>query len=194
MAEAQLLNAAYQVAFANARRQCGPSPHQHQHHVSRSVTSIPDRFWVMKTQTSLALASPRRLPLLLLALAAPWLPQLPANAAEVCSSSQSTVAESRCLAEALQAADRRLEAALARVAAEAASVPGDTFKPLWRENLTGFYRTSADPKQQAEAFRAERRQVCAYAKSVSFQGTGYGIFTTRCELALTRTLLDQLKP
>jgi hypothetical protein len=29
---------------------------------------------------------------------------------------------------------------------------------------------------------------------MAFQGTGYGIFTTRCELALTQTLLDQLKP
>jgi hypothetical protein len=96
--------------------------------------------------------------------------------------------------EALKAADRKLEAALIGVVAEATSIPGETFEALWRENLTGFYRTSADPKQQAEAFRAERRQVCAYAKSVSFQGTGYGIFTTRCELALTQTLLDELKP
>jgi hypothetical protein len=48
--------------------------------------------------------------------------------------------------------------------------------------------------KQAEAFRANRREVCAYAKSVGFQGTGYGINTTRCELALTRTLLDELKP
>jgi hypothetical protein len=48
--------------------------------------------------------------------------------------------------------------------------------------------------QQAEAFRANRRAVCAYAKSVGFQGTGDGITTTRCELALTRTLLDELKP
>lgn len=36
--------------------------------------------------------------------------------------------------------------------------------------------------------------VFAYAKLVGFQGTGYGITTTRCELALTRTLLDELKP
>jgi hypothetical protein len=36
--------------------------------------------------------------------------------------------------------------------------------------------------------------VCAYAKSGGFQGIGYGITTTRCELALTRTLLDELKP
>ena len=96
--------------------------------------------------------------------------------------------------KALQTLDRKLEAAMARVAAEVASSGDETFRALWRENLTGFYRTSSDPKEQAAAFRAERRRVCAYAKSVSFQGTGYGIFTTRCELALTDTLLDQLKP
>jgi hypothetical protein len=66
---------------------------------------------------------------------------------------------------------------------------------LWQETLKGFYKTSADPMQQADAFRTNRRSVwCAYAKSVGFQGTGCGITTTRCELALTRTLLDQLKP
>ena len=89
---------------------------------------------------------------------------------------------------------RQLLQALTAVAREAKQVPGPTFQTLWRGNLTGFYRTSADPLQQAEAFRANRRAVCAYAKSVGFQGTGYGISTTRCELALTRTLLDELKP
>jgi hypothetical protein len=29
---------------------------------------------------------------------------------------------------------------------------------------------------------------------VGFQVSGYGITTTRCELAQTRTLLDELKP
>jgi hypothetical protein len=48
--------------------------------------------------------------------------------------------------------------------------------------------------KQAEAFRANRRAMCAFAKSVGFQGTGYGINTTRCELVLTRTLHDELKP
>ncbi|QPN61746.1 DUF1311 domain-containing protein [Synechococcus sp. CBW1002] len=69
---------------------------------------------------------------------------------------------------------------------------------LFSQRRRGFsansYKTSADPNEQARAFRAERRKVCAYAKSVSFQGTGYGIFTTRCELALTQTLLEQLRP
>ena len=148
----------------------------------------------MVNKAFLPIARRGSLPLMLAILGAPLLDLQPVNAAEVCSGSLSTVAESRCVRDALQTADGRLDAALAQVAREAASVPGDTFAALWRENLTGFYRTSADPRQQAEAFRAERRQVCAYAKSVSFQGTGYGIFTTRCELALTQTLLDQLKP
>lgn len=148
----------------------------------------------MLNKTSLPIARRGSLPLLLAVLAAPLLPLQPVNAAEVCSGSLSTVAETGCVRDALKTADGKLDAALARVAREAASIPGNTFAALWRENLTGFYRTSADPRQQAEAFRAERRQVCAYAKSVSFQGTGYGIFTTRCELALTQTLLDQLKP
>jgi len=132
------------------------------------------------------------IPWLLVSLSAPLLPLVPAKAAEVCSGAVSTVAESRCVIQALQTMDGKLSAALARVAAEASSVPGKTFAALWRENLIGFYGTSTDPKQQAEAFRSERRRVCAYAKSVGFQGTGYGIYTTRCELALTRTLLDQL--
>jgi hypothetical protein len=104
----------------------------------------------------------------------------------------STLAETRCVIEALKAMDTKLETALAAVARAAAGEPGERFLPLWRENLTGFYRTSADPRRQAETFRRERRAVCAYAKSVGFQGTGYGIHTTRCELALTQTLLDQL--
>jgi hypothetical protein len=42
---------------------------------------------------------------------------------------------------------------------------------LWRENLKGFYRTSADPLQQAEAFRTNRMAVYAYAKSVGFKSS-----------------------
>ncbi|QPN62602.1 lysozyme inhibitor LprI family protein [Synechococcus sp. CBW1004] len=130
--------------------------------------------------------------LLLAASLVPLLLPLPAQAAEVCTPSESTVAETRCVMGALQAKDRELEKALVRVASEARQVPSETFQTLWRDNLTGFYKTSADPNEQARAFRAERRKVCAYAKSVSFQGTGYG--TTRCELALTQTLLEQLQP
>jgi hypothetical protein len=104
------------------------------------------------------------------------------------------VAETRCLIQALASLDQQLDKATARVTAEAASIPGETFRTLWRDNLTNLYQTSADPRQQAAAFRNERRKVCAFAKSVGYQGTGYGISTTRCELALTQTLLTQLKP
>jgi hypothetical protein len=79
------------------------------------------------------------------------------------------------------------------VASEFSQVPSETFQSLWRDNLTGFYQTSADPKEQVKAFRAERRKVSAYARSVSFQGTGYGIDTTRCELELTLSPLEQLR-
>ena len=133
------------------------------------------------------------LPLVLAAFLLSLLP--PAmRASEVCSSTKSTVEETGCVIAALKAMDQRLEQALEAVALEARAVPSEVFQTLWRDNLTGFYKTSADPVDQAAAFRNERRKVCAYAKSVAFQGTGYGIFTTRCELALTQTLLDQLKP
>jgi hypothetical protein len=129
----------------------------------------------------------------LLGALVPLLP-LPSSAAPLCPESLSTADQTRCLIKALEASDRQMEHALMGVAKEAQQVPGPTFQALWRDNLKGFYKTSADPMQQAEAFRANRRAVCAYAKSVGFQGTGYGITTTRCELALNRTLLDELKP
>lgn len=119
---------------------------------------------------------------------------LPSWAAPVCPESLSTAEQTRCLMKALEASDRQLQKAVAGVAQEAQQVPGATFQTLWRDNLRGFYGTTSDPLKQAEAFRVNRRAVCAYAKSVGFQGTGYGIATTRCELALTRTLLDELKP
>jgi uncharacterized protein YecT (DUF1311 family) len=116
------------------------------------------------------------------------------SAAPACPDSLSTADQTRCLRKELEASDRQLQQALMGVAKEVKQVPGPTFQVLWQENLKGFYKTSADPMQQAEAFRANRRAVCAYAKSVGFQGTGYGITTTRCELALTRMLLEELKP
>ena len=118
----------------------------------------------------------------------------PSSAAPLCPDSLSTADQTRCLIKTLEASDRELQQALVGVAKEAQQVPGPTFQALWQENLKGFYGTSPDPLKQAEAFRANRRAVCAYAKSVGFQGTGYGITTTRCELALTGTLLDELKP
>jgi hypothetical protein len=100
------------------------------------------------------------LSLLLAAAVVPLLP-LPAPAAEVSSSSQSTVAETGCVIAALKTMDQSLEKALARVAKEAKVVPSEVFQTLWRDNLTGFYKPSADPKAQASAFRAERRKICA---------------------------------
>jgi len=135
----------------------------------------------------------RAIVLPLLGVLLPLLP-LPSSAGPLCPESLSTADQTRCLIKALEASDSQLRQALMGVAKEARQVPGPTFQALWQENLKGFYKTSADPMQQAEAFRANRRAVCAYAKSVGFQGTGYGITTTRCELALTRTLLDELKP
>lgn len=128
----------------------------------------------------------------LLGALVPLLP-LPSSAAPLCPSSLNSAEQTRCLIKALAASDRSLQQALTAVAKEAQQIPGQTFQALWRENLQGFNGTSADPLKQAEAFRANRRAVCAYAKSVGFQGTGYGITSTRCELALTRTLLDELK-
>jgi uncharacterized protein YecT (DUF1311 family) len=135
----------------------------------------------------------RTLVLPLLAALFPLLPST-SSAAPLCPDTLSTADQTRCLMKELEASDRQLQQALMGVAKEAQQVPGPTFQTLWRDNLKGFYKTSADPMQQAEAFRANRRAVCAYAKSVGFQGTGYGITTTRCELALTRTLLNELKP
>lgn len=129
----------------------------------------------------------------LLGALSPLLP-LASSAAPLCPESLSTADQTQCLIKALEASDRQLQQALIAVAKEAKQIPGPTFQSLWQENLKGFYNTSPDPLKQAEAFRANRRAVCAYAKSVGFQGTGYGITTTRCELALNRTLLDELKP
>ena len=116
---------------------------------------------------------------------------LPAPAAQLCPDALSTVAQTRWLETALKASDRQLDQALTRVSQEARQVPGATYQTLWRESLTSFYRPSTEPLMQGEAFRANRRAVCADALSVGFQGTGYGSSTLRCELALTR-MLDKL--
>ena len=88
----------------------------------------------------------------------PLLPS-PSSAAPVCPESLSTTDQTRCLIKELEASDRQLQQALMGVAKEAKQVPGPTFQALWQENLKGFYKTSADPMQQAEVFRANRRAV-----------------------------------
>lgn len=142
------------------------------------------------------MAALRLLPASLLVI--PLIAVVPAagSAEPICAEARahSTLAETRCVIEALESLDAKLKTALTAVARAAADEPGERFLPLWRENLTGFHRTTADPRRQAEAFRRERRAVCAFAKSLGFQGTGYGIHTGRCELALTQTLLEQLEP
>lgn len=111
-----------------------------------------------------------------------------------CQDSRSTVELNRCLDQALTQSDADLLRELKQVALDAAEVPSPVFSTLWRDNLTGFFQTSADPQEQFKRFQSERRQICAYAKSMAFQGTGYGSFIRHCELALNQTLRDQLKP
>ena len=111
-----------------------------------------------------------------------------------CQDSLSTVELNRCLDQALNQSDADLLRELRQVARDAAEVPSPVFSTLWRDNLTGFFQTSADPKEQFQRFQAERRQICAYAKSMAFQGTGYGSFIRHCELGLNQALLQQLEP
>ncbi|NBQ37976.1 MAG: DUF1311 domain-containing protein [Synechococcus sp.] len=111
-----------------------------------------------------------------------------------CQDSVSTLELNRCLDQALTQSDADLLRELKQVALDAAEIPSPVFSTLWRDNLTGFFQTSADPKEQFQRFQAERRQICAYAKSMAFQGTGYGSFIRHCELALNQALKDQLKP
>ena len=111
-----------------------------------------------------------------------------------CQDSVSTLELKRCLDHALNQSDAELLRELKQVALDVAEVPSAIFPSLWRDNLTGFFQTSADPKEQFKRFQAERRQICAYAKSMAFQGTGYGSFIRHCELALNQALLQQLEP
>ena len=111
-----------------------------------------------------------------------------------CRDSLSTLELNRCMDQALNQSDADLLRKLKRIALDAAEVPSPVFSTLWRDNLTGFFQTSADPKEQFKRFQAERRQICAYAKSMAFQGTGYGSFIRHCELALNQALLQQLEP
>lgn len=135
--------------------------------------------------------APIRLVLAVALLGAVYLPNS-TGAAERCDQSLSTAKQVRCLEMALNTADQQLVEAFKAVAIEATSVSGASYEALWKENLEGFYRTSSDPKQQAAAFRSARQSACAYAKSIGFQGTGYGISTLSCELELTEVMLNQL--
>jgi hypothetical protein len=68
------------------------------------------------------------------------------------------------LLAALLTIEPELEQVMERVARDTREVPSEVFQTLWRDSLTGCYETGADPRQQAAAFRAERRTVSAEAK------------------------------
>ncbi len=109
-----------------------------------------------------------------------------------CSQLQTTVEISSCVQAALESRDRELRQAMQTIAQDARAVAGGTFPQLWQDTLTGQFNTSSDPQRQFEAFRAARRDACVYMNSLSFQGSGFGIFVTNCELRLTDVLLEKL--
>ena len=111
-----------------------------------------------------------------------------------CQKAVNTLELNSCLDQALRKSDADLLRALQQVARNAAEVPSTAFASLWKQNLTGFFKTSANARDQFNRFQSERRKLCAYAKSMSFQGTGYGSFILQCELAFNHTLSEQLKP
>lgn len=134
----------------------------------------------------------RRIPALVAALAA--LMALPRAHAEqqACNEAGSTVEMSICVRAELEKTDRALKQAMQAVATEAAAVPGDRFLPLWEDTLTGFFKSTTDPQTQFEEFRKARSQACVYMNSLAFQGTGFGIFVSNCEIKLTNVLLEKL--
>ena len=109
-----------------------------------------------------------------------------------CSEAGTTIEISECVQAELGRKDEALKQAMQAVAREAAAVPGDNFQALWEENLTGFFKASTNPEQQYDDFRAARLKACAYMNSLAFQGTGYGIFVSNCEIRLTDVLLEKL--
>ena len=62
---------------------------------------------------------------------------------------------------------------------------------LWRDNLTGFFKPVPIPRSSSNGFK-RTTPIRAYAKSMAFQGTGYGSFIRQYELALNQALQDQL--
>ena len=111
---------------------------------------------------------------------------------QVCSEAGTTVEMSICVRAELEKKDQALKQAMQAIATEAAAVPGDTFLPLWKDTLTGFFKSTTDPQAQFDDFRKARAQACVYMNSLAFQGTGFGIFVTNCEIKLTNVLLEKL--
>ena len=134
----------------------------------------------------------RRIPALVAALAA-LMAQPPAQAEEqMCSEAGTTVEMSICVRAELDKKDQALKQAMQAIATDAAAVPSDSFLPLWEDTLTGFFKSTTDPQTQFEDFRKARSQACVYMNSLSFQGTGFGIFVSNCEIKLTNVLLEKL--
>ena len=120
-------------------------------------------------------------------------PLLPAQANPIdCSQAFSTVELSVCTRADLERKDAQLKQAMQAVARDAADTPGGTFRPIWTDSLTGFFKTTTDPLKQFEAFRAARQNACIYMNSLALQGTGFGIFVANCEIKLTDVLLEKL--
>ena len=132
-----------------------------------------------------------------MAVLAALMAQAPAQAQaqaeeQVCSEAGSTVEMSLCVRAELEKKDQALKQAMQAIATDAATVPGDTFLPLWEDTLTGFFKSTTDPQTQFEDFRKARSQACVYMNSLAFQGTGFGIFVSNCEIKLTNVLLEKL--
>jgi uncharacterized protein YecT (DUF1311 family) len=145
------------------------------------------------TAGSRSICMPRPWALLAAASALPLALIQPALAEPVdCSEASSTVDMARCVRTALEAKDTALKQAMQAIASEAAAVPSEAFLPLWRDTLTGTFNSSADPAVQVEQFRAARLKACVFMNSLAFQGTGFGIFVTNCEIKLTDVLLEKL--
>ena len=100
---------------------------------------------------------------------------------------------SLCIAKVLEQKDRELAIAMQQVATEAAEVPGGQFPTLWKNNLTEFFKTSADPEDQLAAIQQARRNACLYMNSIAFQGTGFDIFVSSCEIRMTDALMKSLE-
>lgn len=109
-----------------------------------------------------------------------------------CPDALSTVEMTLCIGKLLEEKDRQLSVAMQKVASEAAATPGGQFPTLWKDNLTGFFKTSADPEEQLAAFQQARRNACVYMNSLAFQGTGFGIFVSNCEIRITEALMQSL--
>lgn len=100
---------------------------------------------------------------------------------------------SLCIAKVFVQKDRELVLAMQKVATEAAEIPGGHFPTLWNDNLTGFFKTSAEHEDQLAAFQQARRDASVYMNSIAFQGIGFGIFVSNCEIRMTDALMQMLE-